>query len=139
MEISGAGFALNKLYEVGRRCNPCLAITHPVCWRPVSWHSDRDVEASWAFWIDTFLRPILLPNFWLVLIHTYRQQSREIIALDAELHLQLNLWQREQSLRAGRKLLQELTPRGERILSRLEQAIKRGDAFGHFYTLFGVR
>lgn len=139
MEISGAGFALSELYEVVRRCNPCLGIMRPVCWRPVCRHLDRDVEASWALWVETFFRPILLPNFWLVLSHTHRQESREIVALDAELHLQLDSWQREQSLRAGHKLLHEMTPCGERILSRLQQAVQRGNAYGHFYTLFAVQ
>ena len=48
-------------------------------------------------------------------------------------------WPRQRSMEAGRLLLQQSTPRGERLMARLQEAIQAGAAFGHFATLYGVR
>jgi hypothetical protein len=48
-------------------------------------------------------------------------------------------WPRQHSIDAGRLLLQQSAPRGERLMVRLQEAIQTGTAFGHFATVYGVR
>ena len=56
-----------------------------------------------------------------------------------ELNRSMKPWPRQRSIDAGRSLLQQSTPRGERLMARLQEAIQAGAAFGHFATLYGVR
>ena len=59
--------------------------------------------------------------------------------LDAELDRAMKPWPRQSSIEAGQLLVQESTPRGERLMARLQEAIQAGVTGGHFATLYGVR
>jgi hypothetical protein len=134
MGMSSAGFAMSELTEIVRRCNPdfdsALAI---------SWQVKGSVAESWQRWLEALFEPLLLPHLWRVLALSARQSVREIILLDVELNWSMEPWPRQRSIDAGRLLLRQRMPRGERVMARLQQAIQTGAAFGHFATLYGVR
>jgi hypothetical protein len=134
MGTSPAGFALSELSEVVRRCNPNFESL-----RAISWQVEAPVRESWHRWLESLFEPVLLPHLCRVLDLSARQSAREIILLDAELDRSMNPWSRQGSVDAGRLLLQESTPRGERLMARLQEAIHSGAACGHFATLYGVR
>ncbi len=132
--MSPAGFAMSELSKIVQRCNPEFD-----CSRPISWQVEVPVEDSWQQWMKDLFEPYLLPHLLRVLDFSARQSAREIVLLDAELNRCLPPWPRERSVDAGRLLLQQSTPRGERLMTRLQEAIQTGAAFGHFATLYGVR
>jgi hypothetical protein len=134
MGISPAGFAMSELSKVVQRCNPDFDAA-----RGISWQVEGPVEESWREWMKSSFEPLLLPHLFRVLDYSARQSAREIILLDAELNRTLPPWSRQRSVEAGRSLLQQSTPRGERLMARLQEAIQGGVAFGHFATLYGVR
>jgi len=134
MGMSPAGFAMSELSKVVQRCNPDF---DPA--RAISWQVESPVADSWQQWMKDLFEPVLLPHLSRVLDFAARQSAREIILLDAELHGSLGPWPRQHSMEAGRLLLQQSTPRGERLMARLQEAIQTGTAFGHFATLYGVR
>lgn len=132
--MSPAGFALSELSKVVQRCNPDFDSA-----RPISWHVEGPVADSWQQWMKTLFEPLLLPHLSKVLDFAARQSAREIVLLDAELNRNMPPWPRQRSMEAGKLLLQLSTPRGERLMARLQDAIQAGAAFGHFATLYGVR
>jgi hypothetical protein len=132
--MSPAGFAMSELSKVVQRCNPDF---DPA--RAISWQVEGPVAESWRQWMKTSFEPLLLPHLLRVLDFSARQSAREIILLDAELNRSLPPGSRQRSVEAGRSLLQQSTPRGERLMARLQEAIQAGVAFGHFATLYGVR
>ncbi len=132
--MSPAGFAMSELSKVVQRCNPDF---DPA--RAISWQVEDPVADSWQQWMKLLFEPVLLPHLSRVLDFAARQSAREIVQLDAELHRSLGPWPRQRSMEAGRLLLQQSTPRGERLMARLQEAIQTGTAFGHFATLYGVR
>lgn len=132
--MSPAGFAMSELSKIIQRCNPEFD-----CSRAISWQVEVPVEDSWQQWMKELFEPYLLPHLLRVLDFSARQSAREIVLLDAELNRSLPPWPRERSVDAGRLLLQQSTPRGERLTTRLQEAIQTGAAFGHFATLYGVR
>ncbi len=132
--MSPAGFAMSELSKIIQRCNPEFD-----CSRAISWQVEVPVEDSWQQWMKDLFEPYLLPHLLRVLDFSARQSAREIVLLDAELNRSLPPWPRERSVDAGRLLLQQRTPRGERLTTRLQEAIQTGAAFGHFATLYGVR
>jgi hypothetical protein len=134
MGISPAGFAMSELSKVIQRCNPDFDTA-----RAISWQVEGPVEESWCGWIKELFEPLLLPHLLRVLEASARQSAREIIALDVELNRSMKPWPRQSSIDAGRSLLQQSTPRGERLMAKLQEAIQTGAAFGHFATLYGVR
>jgi hypothetical protein len=134
MEMSPAGFALSELSEVVRLCNPNFESM-----RAISWQVQGPVADSWQRWLDSLFEPVLLPHLWRVLELSARQSAREIIALDVELDRSMKPWPRQRSIEAGRLLLQQSTPRGERLMARLQESIQAGTACGHFATLYSVR
>jgi hypothetical protein len=134
MGISPAGFAMSELSKVVQRCNPDFDAA-----RGVSWQVEGPVEESWQDWMKSSFEPLFLPHLLRVLDYSARQSAREIILLDAELNVSLPPRPRQRSVEAGRSLLQQSTPRGERLMARLQEAIQAGTAFGHFATLYGVR
>jgi hypothetical protein len=134
MGMSPAGFAMSELSKVIQRCNPDFDSA-----RPISWQVEGPVAESWQQWMKTLFEPLLLPHLSKVLDFATRQSAREIVLLDAELNRNMPPWPRERSLDAGKLLLQQSTPRGERLMARLQDAIQAGAAFGHFATLYGVR
>ena len=132
--MSPAGFAMSELSKIVQRCNPDFDST-----RAISWQVEGPVADSWQRWMKTLFEPVLLPHLLKVLDLSARQSAREIILLDAELNQRLKPWPRQRSIEAGRLLLQQSTPRGERLMARIQEAIQTGEAFGHFATLYGVR
>jgi hypothetical protein len=134
MGIYPAGFALGELSEIVRRCNPNFESM-----QAISWQVERSVEDSWRQWLEALFEPVLLPHLWRVLDLSARQSAKEIIVLDAELDRSMKPWPRQRSIDAGRLLLQQSTPRGERLMARLQEAIQGGVARGHFATLYAVR
>ena len=132
--MSPAGFAMSELSKVVQRCNPDFDAS-----RAISWQVEGPVAESWQQWMKTSFEPLLLPHLLRVLDFSARQSAREIILLDAELNQSLPPGSRQRSVEAGRSLLQQSTPRGERLMARLQEAIQTGVAFGHFATLYGVR
>jgi hypothetical protein len=134
MGFSPAGFAVSELCEVIRRCNPTLDAM-----QSISWRVEGETESSWFRWIQTVFSPHLLPHLEKVLECSGRQLSKEIILLDAKLNENLPAEPRARSAEAGQFLLQQKTPRGERMIARLQEAIDNGTAFGHFTTLYAVR
>jgi hypothetical protein len=134
MGMSSADFAMSELTKIVQRCNPdfdsALAI---------SWQVEGSVAESWQRWLEALFEPLLLPHLWRVLDLSARQSVREIILLDVELNWNMEPWPRQRSIDAGRLLLRQRMPRGERVMARLQQAIQSGAAFGHFATLYGVR
>ena len=132
--MSPVGFAMSELSKVVQRCNPDFDAA-----RAISWQVEGPVAESWQQWMKGLFEPLLLPHILRVLDFSARQSAREIILLDAELHRSLQPWPRQHSLEAGRSLLQQSTPRGERVTARLQEAIQTGAAFGHFATLYAVR
>jgi hypothetical protein len=134
MGMSPAGFAMSELSKIVRRCNPDFDSA-----RAISWHVQVPVAKSWQQWMKSLFEPLLLPHLFRVLDYSARQSAREIILLDAELDRNMEPWPRQLSIDAGRSLLLLSTPRGERLMARLQEAIQTGVAFGHFATLYSVR
>jgi len=125
---------MSELSKVIQRCNPDFDTA-----RAISWQVAGPVEESWRGWMKELFEPLLLPHLLRVLEASARQSAREIIALDVELNRSMKPWPRQRSIDAGRALLQQSTPRGERLMAKLQEAIQTGAAFGHFATLYGVR
>ena len=125
---------MSELSKIVQRCNPDFDSA-----RAISWQVEGPVADSWQRWMKTLFEPVLLPHLLKVLDLSARQSAREIILLDAELNQRLKPWPRQRSIEAGRLLLQQSTPRGERMMARIQEAIQTGEAFGHFATLYGVR
>ena len=125
---------MSELSKIIQRCNPDFDTA-----RAISWQVEGPVEESWRGWIKELFEPLLLPHLLRVLEASARQSAREIIVLDVELNRSMKPWPRQRSIDAGRSLLQQSTPRGERLMARLQEAIQTGAAFGHFATLYGVR
>src|ERR1700693_38390 len=134
MGMSPARFAMSELSKIVQRCNPDFDSA-----RAISWQVEGPVPESWHKWMKDLFEPLLLPHLLRVLDFSARQSAREIILLDAELNQSLPPGSRQRSIEAGRSLLQQSTPRGERLMARLQEAIQAGVAFGHFATLYGVR
>ena len=134
MRMSPAGFAVNELIEVVRRCNPNLNAI-----RAISWQVTGSVEASWQEWLDGVFETALLPHFWRVIDLSSRQSTKEIILLDLELDRNLDPWMRDRSINAGACFLQQTGLRAERLMAKLQEAIVGGLAHGHFATLYAVR
>jgi urease accessory protein UreF len=131
MRTSPAGFAMSELSNIVERCNPDFDAARAISWRMA--------EETWAEWLQSLFEPIMLPHLWRVLNLAERQSAREIILLDVNLNRCLKPLARESSVNAGRRLLQRRTPRSERLMARIQEAIQAGDAFGHFATLYAVR
>jgi len=125
---------MSELSKIVQRCNPDFDAL-----RAISWQVGGSVEDSWREWMKDLFEPLLLPHLFKVLDCSARQSAREIILLDAQLNRSMKPWPRQGSVDAGRLLLQQSTPRGERLMARLQEAIQNGAAFGHFATLYGVR
>jgi hypothetical protein len=134
MGCSPAGFGYSELCDVIRRCNPALDAM-----RLISWSAEGSIEESWSDWCQSVFVPFLLPHFEEVLEFSARQSPKEIVALDSKLDKTLLPLTRSRSIEAGQFLLQDRTPRGERMIARIQVAIDNGTAFGHFTTLYGVR
>ena len=121
---------MSELSKVIQRCNPDFDAA-----RAISWQVEGPVAESWQHWMKSLFEPLLLPHLLRVLDYSARQSAREIILLDAELNRNLTPWPRQRSVEAGRLLLQQSTPRGERLMARLQEAIQTGTRIWAFRDL----
>jgi urease accessory protein UreF len=131
MRTSPAGFAMSELSTIVERCNPGFDSARAISW--------RTEEETWPEWLRSSFEPIVLPHLWRVLNLAERQSVREIIRLDVEFNRSLKQWPRQSSVEAGRLLLQRRAPRSDRLMARIQEAIRNGEAFGHFATLYAVQ
>jgi hypothetical protein len=134
MRRSPADFAMSQISEIVARCNSDFDFA-----RRITWIADGPAAESWEAWLQSLFEPILLPHLWGVLNYSGRQSVKEIVLLDVELNRGLESGPRQNSIAAGRFLLQRRAPRGERLIARIQHAIEAGEAFGHFATLYAVR
>jgi hypothetical protein len=134
MRTSPADFAISQIREIVAQCNPDFDSA-----RPITWSAQGPAAESWEEWLQSLFGPILLPHLWGVLDYSARQSAREILLLDVALNRELEPGPRQNSIAAGRVLLQRHAPRGERLGAKIQDAIKAGEAFGHFATLYAVR
>ena len=132
--LSPIACAMNELYQVVNRCNPSLDLIHAL-----TWDLEGDAQTSWLHWVGTVFAPLLLPHLGQVLEFASRQSLREVVLCDLDLDRYLPASSKEPSISAGRLLLQAFPPRGDRLLTRLQEAIDHGRAAGHFATLYAVR
>ena len=134
MGMSSAGFAVNELVGIVRRCNPNLDAI-----RAISWQVTGRMESSWQQWLEGTFAPLLLPHLLQVIDFSATQSSKEIISLDLKLDRNLEPWPRDRSLDAGMKFLHQSALQSERLMAKLQWAIACGLASGHFATLYAVR
>jgi hypothetical protein len=127
MRTSPAGFAISQIREIVAQCNPDF---HSA--RPITWSAQGPAAESWEEWLQSLFGPILLPHLWGVLDYSARQSAREILLLDVALNRELEPGPRQNSIAAGRVLLQRHAPRGERLVAKIQDGIKAGEAFGAF-------
>ncbi len=122
---------MSELSTIVERCNPGFDSARAISW--------RTEEETWPEWLRSSFEPIVLPHLWRVLNLAERQSVREIIRLDVEFNRSLKQWPRQSSVEAGRLLLQRRAPRSDRLMARIQEAIRNGEAFGHFATLYAVQ
>jgi hypothetical protein len=134
MRRSLAGFAMSQIFEIVARFSPDFDCRHPI-----TWSAREPASESWEQWLQSLFGPILLPHLWGVLNYSRRQSAKEILLLDVELNQELEPVVRQNSIAAGRFLLQRHAPRGERLMTKIQDAVQSGEAFGHFATLYAVR
>ncbi|MBV8330930.1 MAG: hypothetical protein JOZ61_10755, partial [Verrucomicrobia bacterium] len=92
---------MNQISEIVARCSPDFDPAHPITW------SAQDPGAeSWEEWLQSLFGPVLLPHLWGVLDYSARQSAREILLLDVALNRELEPGPRQNSIAAGRFLLQ---------------------------------
>ncbi|HYY29869.1 MAG TPA: urease accessory UreF family protein [Chthoniobacterales bacterium] len=134
MRTSPARFAIGQIREIVARCNPDFDSA-----RPLTWSAQGPAAKSWEEWLQSLFGPILLPHLRGVLDYAARQSAREILLLDVALNRELEPGPRQNSIAAGQTLLQRHAPRGERLITKIQDAIQAGEAFGHFATLYAMR
>jgi hypothetical protein len=83
--------------------------------------------------------PLILPHLAEVVDLAVRHSLREIIFLDRSLEQFLGPSLSQRSKLAAERLLQARPPKGDRMVARLQEAIRTGETPGHFATLFAVR
>jgi hypothetical protein len=134
MGKSSEGTGIEELIRVIDRCGVGPAFTEGVLWR-----ADTDPESNWRSWQTLQFGPLILPHLAEVVDLAMRHSYREIVFLDRSLgqFLGSSLFQR--SRLAGERLLQARPPKGDRVVGRLQEAIRTGETPGHFVTLFAVR
>jgi UreF len=134
MNWTPAGFAMGEIEEVLERCNPLWDSMSPI-----TWSAGVNPESSWKLWVRQTFGTTLLPHLAQVVDLAQRQQTKEIIAADVALREQLPEHLLGQSVRAGQGMLLRKVPRGERMISRLQDAVGRGEALGNFASFYAVR
>jgi hypothetical protein len=128
------GTGIDELIRVIGRCGVGMAFTEGVLWRAGS-----DPESNWHSWQALQFEPLILPHLAEVTDLAMRHAVREIGCLDRSLEQFLGSALSRRSRLAAERLLQARAPRGDRVVARLQEAIRTGETPGHFVTLFAVR
>jgi hypothetical protein len=134
MGKSCEGTGIDELVRVIDRCGVGAAFTEGVLWQAGS-----DPESNWRSWQTLQFGPLILPHLGEVVDLAVRHSFREIVLLDQSLEQFLSSSLSHRSRAAAGRLLQARPPKGDRMVARLQQAIRTGETPGHFVTLFAVR
>jgi hypothetical protein len=134
MGKSCEGTGIEELIRVIDRCGIGVAFTEGVLWR-----AGTDPESNWRSWQTLQFGPLILPHLVEVVDLATRNSLREILFLDQSLEHFLTSAISQRSQLAAEQLLQARPPRGDRLVARLQDAIRTGETPGHFVTLFAVR
>lgn len=126
---------LAPIWAATRVANPDFAATAPVTFRGGSIFA-----TAAAAWKEAVFAPALLPALRSALAHARRGELRELLDLDRQLSGALDETARAGSLAAGRRLAAHgCDLRGDRLLPRLGEAVRNGEAPGHLAIIFAAR
>jgi hypothetical protein len=128
------GTGVEELVRVINRCGVGVTFTEGVLWR-----AGADPAANWQSWQTLLFGPVILPHLVEVVDFALRQSLREIIQMDRSLEQYLSPALSARSQLAAARLCQGRPPRGDRMVSRFQDAIQAGETAGHFVTLFAIR
>jgi hypothetical protein len=134
MGKSCTGTGIDELVRVIDRCGMGAPLTEGILWR-----GGTDPERNWRSWQTLQFKPLILPHLAEVVDLAVRHSLREIVYLDRSLHPFLSSSLSHRSQIAAEQLLQARPPKGDRMVARLQEAIRTGETPGHFVTLFAVR
>jgi hypothetical protein len=134
MGKSCEGTGIEELIRVIDRCGVDVSFTEGVLWR-----AGADPESNWRSWQTLQFGPLILPHLVEVVDLAMRHSFREILLLDQSLEHFLTSAISQRSQSAAERLLQARPPKGDRLVARLQDAIRTGETPGHFVTLFAVR
>ena len=134
MGKSCKGTGIEELIRVIDRCGAGEAFTEGVMWR-----AGTDPESDWRSWQTLQFGPLILPHLAEVVDLALRHSLREIVFLDRSLEQFLGPSLSQRSKLGAERLLQARPPKGDRMVARLQEAIRTGETPGHFVTLFAVR
>jgi hypothetical protein len=134
MGKSYEGTGIEELVRVIDRCVIGVAFTEGVLWR-----AGTDPVGNWRSWQTLQFEPLILPHLAEVVDLAVRHSLREIVFLDQALQQLLGSSISHRSQIAAERLLQARPPKGDRMVARLQEAIRAGETPGHFVTLFAVR
>jgi hypothetical protein len=134
MGKSCTGAGIEELVRVIDRCGIGVRLSEGILWR-----AGTDPERNWRSWQTLQFEPLILPHLAEVVDLAARQSLREIVYLDRSLHQFLGSSLSHGSQLATGRLLQARPPKGDRMVARLQEAIRTGETPGHFVTLFAVR
>jgi hypothetical protein len=134
MGKSCTGTGIEELVRVIDRCGIGAPLNQGILWR-----AGTDPERNWRSWQTLQFKPFILPHLAEVVDLAVRHSLREIVYLDRSLQQFLSSSLSHRSQRAAGQLLQARPPKGDRMLARLQEAIRIGETPGHFVTLFAVR
>lgn len=125
---------LGPIWTATRIASPAFATFGPITLRASECFSAQSLA-----WKTGVFDPILLPAFRAALTHARRGEIRELARIDHELGSKLPPSISEASLRAGRRLVIHGDLPGDRLLSKLEARIDRGETPGHLAVVFAAR
>jgi hypothetical protein len=134
MGKSCTGTGIEELVRVIDRCGIGLAFTEGILWR-----AGTDPERNWRSWQTLQFGPLILPHLAEVVDLAVRHSLREILFLDRSLQQFIGSSLSQRSQLAAERLLQARPPKSDRMIARLQEAIRTGETPGHFVTLFAVR
>jgi hypothetical protein len=128
------GTGIEELIRVIDRCGVGVVFTEGILWR-----AGADPESSWRSWQTLQFGPLILPHLAEVVELALRHSLREILFLDQSLQHFLGSSLSQRSRLVAERLLQARPPKGDRMIARLQEAIRAGETPGHFVTVFAVR
>jgi hypothetical protein len=134
MGKSCTGIGIEELVRAIDRCGVGVAFSEGILWRAGS-----DPERNWRSWQTLQFGPLILPHLAAVVDLAVRHSLREILFLDRSMQQFLGSSLSHRSQLAAERLLQARPPKGDRMVARLQEAIRAGETPGHFVTLFAVR
>jgi hypothetical protein len=125
---------VEELVRVIDRCGIGAPLAEGILWR-----AGADPERNWRSWQTSQFEPLILPHLAEVIDLAVRHSLREIVFLDRSLHQFLSSSLSHRSQLAAERLLQARPPKGDRMVARLQEAIRLEETPGHFVTVFAVR